>query len=200
VKINPHYTIESKILNKFTNQFEVKYKPTNITQSAQNYHVNNVVRDWKETVARVSEQIMDKQTYANIPLVSYDLPDGNMISTASEKYEIPEFLFEPKTGVVQMIYDVITQCDIDIKKELASTIILAGGSTCFFGFAERLTKELQESSNIKFKLVPTTTNDRKYGCWIGGSILASLGTFHQMWMSSEEYKEQGASMVESKCP
>ncbi|MCP4883322.1 MAG: hypothetical protein GY908_05990 [Flavobacteriales bacterium] len=27
--------------------------------------------------------------------------------------------------------------------------------------------------------------------WIGGSILASLSTFQQMWISKEEYNEPG---------
>lgn len=29
--------------------------------------------------------------------------------------------------------------------------------------------------------------ERKFSVWIGGSILASLSTFQQMWMSKEEY-------------
>jgi actin-like protein 6A len=36
--------------------------------------------------------------------------------------------------------------------------------------------------------------------FIGGSILGSLGTFHQMWMSKAEYEEHGASIVQKKCP
>ena len=36
--------------------------------------------------------------------------------------------------------------------------------------------------------------ERKYGAWIGGSILSSLGTFHQMWISKEEYEERGVSV------
>ncbi|KAI8814854.1 hypothetical protein BJ742DRAFT_671418, partial [Cladochytrium replicatum] len=35
-------------------------------------------------------------------------------------------------------------------------------------------------------------NERRFGPWIGGSILASLGTFHQLWISKEENAEVGA--------
>ena len=35
---------------------------------------------------------------------------------------------------------------------------------------------------------------------MGGSILASLGTFHQMWLSKQEYEEQGTRAVHIKCP
>uniref|UniRef100_A0A1X7VST2 Actin, cytoplasmic n=1 Tax=Amphimedon queenslandica TaxID=400682 RepID=A0A1X7VST2_AMPQE len=35
--------------------------------------------------------------------------------------------------------------------------------------------------------------------WIGGSILASLSTFQQMWISKQEYDESGPSIVHRKC-
>ena len=35
---------------------------------------------------------------------------------------------------------------------------------------------------------PGNPIERKYGAWLGGSILASLGTFHQLWISKEEWQ------------
>ena len=35
--------------------------------------------------------------------------------------------------------------------------------------------------------------------WIGGSILSSLSTFQQMWISKQEYDESGPSIVHRKC-
>jgi len=35
---------------------------------------------------------------------------------------------------------------------------------------------------------PGNPIERKYGGWLGGSILASLGTFHQLWISREEWQ------------
>ncbi|KAK4907663.1 hypothetical protein LTR28_000428 [Elasticomyces elasticus] len=40
--------------------------------------------------------------------------------------------------------------------------------------------------------------ERKYSVWIGGSILASLSTFQQMWISKQEYDESGPSIVHRK--
>ena len=40
--------------------------------------------------------------------------------------------------------------------------------------------------------------ERKYSVWIGGSILASLSTFQQMWISKQEYDESGPSIVDRK--
>jgi actin-like protein 6A len=42
--------------------------------------------------------------------------------------------------------------------------------------------------------------DVKTSAWVGGSILSSLGSFQQMWMSRQEYQEHGAIMIERKCP
>ena len=41
--------------------------------------------------------------------------------------------------------------------------------------------------------------ERKYSVWIGGSILASLSTFQQMWISKQESDESGPSIVHRKC-
>ena len=35
---------------------------------------------------------------------------------------------------------------------------------------------------------PGNPIERRYGAWLGGSILASLGTFHQLWISKEEWQ------------
>ena len=45
----------------------------------------------------------------------------------------------------------------------------------------------------------TAPPERKYSVWIGGSILASLSTFQQMWISKQEYDEAGPSIVHRKC-
>ena len=56
-------------------------------------------------------------------------------------------------------------------------------------------------SMMKFKVTgPANTVERRYSTWIGGSILASLGTFQQMWLSKAEYKEYGAGFIHKKAP
>lgn len=66
---------------------------------------------------------------------------------------------------------------------------------------ERLHKELTELAPQRFKIVATSfPSEKKYGVWIGGSILGSLGSFHQIWISKSEFEEHGASIVERKCP
>merc|ERR1712186_87915 len=52
-------------------------------------------------------------------------------------------------------------------------------------------------STIKIKIIAPP--ERKYSVWIGGSILASLSTFQQMWITKQEYDECGPSIVHRKC-
>ena len=52
-------------------------------------------------------------------------------------------------------------------------------------------------STMKIKIIAPP--ERKYSVWIGGSILASLSTFQQMWISKQEYDESGPSIVHRKC-
>ena len=48
-------------------------------------------------------------------------------------------------------------------------------------------------SSFKVKVVCPEKIERRFGVWIGGSILSSLGSFQQMWLSKAEYEELGAS-------
>lgn len=42
--------------------------------------------------------------------------------------------------------------------------------------------------------------ERKFGAWIGGSILGSLSTFQSLWMTRKEYDELGSAAIERKFP
>lgn len=52
-------------------------------------------------------------------------------------------------------------------------------------------------SYMKVKVIAPP--ERKHSVWIGGSILTSLSTFHNMWISQSEYDEAGPSIVHRKC-
>merc|ERR1712209_13645 len=63
--------------------------------------------------------------------------------------------------------------------------------------AQRLSSSHPSS---EWRLVESTRPpERKYSVWIGGSILASLSTFQQMWISKQEYDECGPAIVHRKC-
>merc|ERR1719209_2712725 len=105
------------------------------------------------------------------------------------------------------------KCDVDIRKDLYANTVMSGGTTMYPGIADRMQKEITAlaPSTIKIKIIapperkysdpdgvlPLGGSDdldldgggRKYSVWIGGSILASLSTFQQMWISKQEYDE-----------
>lgn len=102
-----------------------------------------------------------------------------------------------------MVIDSINKGDIDLKKELYSNIIITGGNTLFPYFPERIQKQIHSGGppNVKVKVtVAPTSLERKFSSWIGGSILTSVGNFHQLWFSKQEYEEHGAVLIERKCP
>jgi len=91
------------------------------------------------------------------------------------------------------------KCDVDIRKDLYGNIVLSGETTMFQGIAEIMQKEITNLAPPTMKIKIIAPPERKYSVWIGGSILASLSTFQQMWISKEEYDESGPAMVHRKC-
>jgi actin-related protein len=55
------------------------------------------------------------------------------------------------------------------------------------GMVDRLLKEMKILAPSKMKIKIIAPSNRKYLSWIDGSILASLSTFKQMWISKQEY-------------
>merc|ERR1712121_531243 len=88
---------------------------------------------------------------------------------------------------------------VEIRKDLYANTVLSGGTTMYPGIADRMQKETTAlaPSTIKIKIIAPP--ERKYSVWIGGSILSSLSTFQQMWISKQEYDECGPAIVHRKC-
>lgn len=100
-------------------------------------------------------------------------------------------------GLTDLVQNVLENLDIDLKPQLANNIILTGSSTLIPRLNERLNNELSllnPSLKIRVHSAGNTT-ERKYASWIGGSILSSLGTFHQLWVSKAEYEEVGPDQL-----
>jgi actin-related protein len=67
------------------------------------------------------------------------------------------------------------------------------------GISDRMQKEIVALAPSSMRVKIIAPPERKYSVWIGGSILASLSTFQQMWISKQEYDESGPSIVHRKC-
>merc|ERR1712087_660630 len=111
----------------------------------------------------------------------------------------PSLIGKESDGIHTTTYDSIMKCDVDIRKDLYGNIVLSGGTTMFDGIADRMQKEITAlaPSTMKIKIIAPPA--RKYSVWIGGSILASLSTFQEMWISKQEFDEAGPGIVHRKC-
>ena len=184
-------------------------KKYNINTSAKRLKVNDI----KEKYCRVSydfeNEIREAGEGGNLE-EKVKLPDGEELTLETERLKCPEALFRPNflnlpESNIKGLHDEccasIQQIDVEIRKDLYSNIILAGGNTMFEGLPERLTKEIQKltpsaaSNKVKVIALP----ERKYATWIGASILSSLSNFQCMWITRAEYKETGESIVHKKC-
>mmetsp|Transcript_16347 Transcript_16347/g.33289 ORF Transcript_16347/g.33289 Transcript_16347/m.33289 type:complete len:120 (-) Transcript_16347:788-1147(-) len=108
-----------------------------------------------------------------------------------------------KLGAAQLIFEAASACDVDSRRELYNSLILTGGSSLFPGVTERFQRDIAilTPQMFKTKVIASSNNyERMASPWIGGSILGSLGTFNQMWMSKKEYDEFGANFILRRCP
>lgn len=69
----------------------------------------------------------------------------------------------------------------------------------FQKIGDRMTKEITALAPSTMKINVVAPPERKHGVWIGGSILSALPSFQQMWVTKQEYAENGAQIVHYKC-
>ena len=122
-----------------------------------------------------------------------------------ERIKCPELLFCPSLmdleteGIHKFTHDCIIKCDYDIRKDLFKNIVMAGGSTMFFGLKERMRKEIQALAPSPMQPDVEAPADRKYSCWLGGAILSLIEKFDNMWITRKDYEEGGKQVVHRKC-
>lgn len=111
--------------------------------------------------------------------------------------------------IANMVCDSSFRCDRDQQAGLLGNVVLTGGGGAIGPTDQAVTEVLREQIEAiihahtpgwRVKLLAPSIQERPICNWLGGSILASLGSFHEMWITKEEYEEWGPAIVNRKCP
>jgi len=174
-----------------------------------------VVINIKETLCYICLDLEEElKTKGDSLECRYELPNGNIIAVGRERCRCTEVFFQPSLigseaiGIHETTFKSIMMCDVDIRKALCSNVVLSGGNTMFAGIGERMQKELTALAPPEWEIgiVAEPGNfgnlvepgNRKYSVWIGGSILASMDSFQEMWITIDDY-DNGGPTVANKC-
>lgn len=177
------------------------------SQSFRYLQEERVLTEFKESVVQVwpgpgrlsghTQQGVTNEDVAKLqPGRSFEMPDGWNQMFGVERYRPVEGVFDAKMALSDaanpqpsqsqtlpaLIQSSLSQVDVDIRPHLLANVVVTGGSSLLLQFNERLNQELMTlypAPKVKIS-APGNTAERRFASWIGGSILASLGTFHQV--------------------
>jgi len=124
--------------------------------------------------------------------------DGtDQLERAEELFFSPESVlehFDSKTSksLPEIIIQSINRCEIDIRSDLFSHVLLCGGGSLSEHFAPRLERSLKSlaphaADKIKCML---DTESTSVAAWSGGSIMASLPDFKNQLVESFDYQNE----------
>ncbi|TNY18285.1 actin family [Rhodotorula diobovata] len=183
-----------------------------------------LMHEVKEAVCEVLTPQWDDAAAAAKATRPFEFPDGFNTYIGTQRLSTPEILFSPQTflppdftsrplppsastipshpysalqPLSRLIQSTLVQVDPDLQATLLANVVVTGGTTLVPGFVDRLQNELGAvAPGTKVKIhAPASAAERTHTSWLGGSILASLGTFHQLWIGKDEYQEIGTSVV-----
>lgn len=224
VPLVPHYMVKSKQpvdAGQSSNATYVTY-PNPPTDSFRLNEEERIFTSFKESMVQVwqgpgklentdavgSQPNVDAAK--SLPLRPFEMPDGWNQVFGIERFKVAEGLFDNKAALTdaehpppahhqtltQLVNASLNAVDMEIRPTLLSNIVLTGGGSQIEKIADRLHMELSTMfPNPRVRVhASNVSTDRKYGSWLGGSILASLGTFHQV-----SYPVPGRMMTRLTC-
>mmetsp|Transcript_38470 Transcript_38470/g.107186 ORF Transcript_38470/g.107186 Transcript_38470/m.107186 type:complete len:425 (-) Transcript_38470:41-1315(-) len=128
----------------------------------------------------------------------------------------PEILGEGMSSVAlplpQVVDNCIVQCPIDYRRRLYGNVVLAGGSTMFMHFKERLQRDLQQVVDTRLQEAAKRSGmspepiavqvhgskqrkHQRFAAWLGGSIFAQDAQFNYVCKTKQEYDEVGPACM-----
>lgn len=174
------------------------------------------VREIKEKLCYVAYDIGVERRLAQETtclMENFMLPDGRVIKVGRERFEAAEALFNPslidseKSGMSDMVFEMIQDAEIDTRAEYYKHIVLSGGSSMYPGLPSRLEKDIRDrylrdvlkGDNTRLKKFKIQVEDpprRKHMVFLGGSVLADImKDREEFWMTKAEYDEVGMRVL-----
>ncbi|KAK8927459.1 Actin-related protein 4 [Metarhizium anisopliae BRIP 53293] len=223
VQLTPTYMVENKspVDALAPAQARLREFPFQITDSFRAYEEERVLTEFKESVVEVWRgpgrySAPNNEDYIKTqPGRVFEMPDGYNQMWREQRFKVTEGLWDENAGypvpeaerltkaqtIPELIRASLGAVDVDLRGNLLANVVVTGSTSLINGFNDRLSNELTAMyPGLKVKIhAAGLSSERRFGAWIGGSILASLGTFHQMWISRKEYEENGAGVVEKRC-
>ncbi|TVY38818.1 Actin-related protein [Lachnellula occidentalis] len=228
VNLVPHFAIASKTAVDAGVPAQATYRKyeNKIPDSFRALEEERVLTEFKESVVQVwngmgrlntvnANGASNTDYVKTLPGRTFEFPDGANQMWGVERMSVAEGLFDERAAlpvpnepaltkaqtIPEMVRQSLAAVDIDLRPHLLGNVVVTGGTTLINGFTDRLHNELTAmypGARVKIQAAGLTA-ERRFGSWIGGSILGSLGTFHQMWISRKEYEEFGVNVVEKRC-
>jgi actin len=99
---------------------------------------------------------------------THELPNGNVLTVGNECFRLHEMLFKPHIdsmeydGIDKALLDSIIKCDIDVRKDLYTNIVLSQGIKVFPRLSERIEKEVTTLAPPTMKVKVVAPDERKY--------------------------------------
>ncbi|EPB67998.1 Actin [Ancylostoma ceylanicum] len=207
--------IEEEVNENEAPRWTKKKNLPEVTESYDKFMKKQILEDMAISILQLCDTPLDAEYAEKLPSAPYSFPNGFTKEFLAERIKVPEGLFDLKylrnipasqstlLNVTQIATTAAGMCDIDIRPTLYSGLMVTGGNSLILGFTERLNHDLAHKCPPTIKLrvsAAPTPMERRFGAWIGGSILGSLGSFQQMWIAKSEYDETGRTIVENRCP
>lgn len=174
--------------------------------------LDDCVRNFVKIASSADLKDEENQKADNRNKKSFEFPSGYTHTFGFERFQIAESLFTPEDrfpseiGISSLLTSSINSCDPDIRPTLLTSSILVGGNSILDGFGERLIADMQKKSApaLKFRICNSGKSwhndwERQFASWTGASILASLATLNDLWITKEHYEEEGMRMFDRKC-
>lgn len=141
----------------------------------------------------------------------------------------PHLVDVEQPGIAEFLFNTIQAADVDVRSSLYKAIVLSGGSSMYPGLPSRLEKELKQlwltkvlkgdperlnvcrahssfgsdllTKSQKFKVRIEDPPRRRHMVFLGGAVLANImADKHDMWITKQEWEEQGVRALEKLGP